>query len=572
MPPSPELISSRAYSRSTYWLSTSTGRPGVFVRASIAAVSPSVVNVGGMRTSTMARSTGWCSSNAAANAVGSPTAATTSMSLACSSRVSPSRRRARSSAMTTRTAPPSSRSSAPRPGCSGRRCRRRPRAAGRCRPDPCRRCPRPGGPRRGHCRDDHDDPAIAVLEVGPGPARPGVLDHVGQALRRREVERGLDRGRHRSRDVGGNRDRYRDVQGQSLDRPGEPPIGQHRRVDAVHDVAQLVQGRYGAGPRLVEQVRGRVRVGLDQASGQPEAHRQRDHAGLGAVVQVALDAAQLGGLDVQRATAGSAQHVDALQQFPLALRGEPVQHPGVDAEQGGQRRDREDRPEPAEPAEQPDDHLEHGDHHRDRAVYGQPSPASHPLLAGPRDGAGQAPRDRPPHPDPSRPEVALTAHPPDERRQETEPGGDRRPEAKRPRHAATAWTAGVRTARRLATLAVATVTTTATTATIGNSHGHVVGRNPDVLTTVYGITAPSDATPPTTMPVAAMSAASIPAIDVTCSRVEPASRCRPNSRRRAAIVATSVLTTMIAAKTHTMPTTTRLSSSTLLVATSCAAS
>ena len=67
---------------------------------------------------------------------------------------------------------------------------------------------------------------------------------------------------------------------------------------------------------------------------------------------------------------------------------------------------------------------------------------------------------------------------------------------------------------------------------------------------------PSDASPPHPMPVTTTSAPSSSIVVRTCSGVAPASRCWPNSRRRAEIAAASVFTIMIAAKTLIMPTTT----------------
>ena len=52
--------------------------------------------------------------------------------------------------------------------------------------------------------------------------------------------------------------------------------------------------------------------------GAAEVHAQRDEPRLRAVVQVALDAPQLGGLDVERARARAGQHVDALDELALA--------------------------------------------------------------------------------------------------------------------------------------------------------------------------------------------------------------------------------------------------------------
>ena len=45
--------------------------------------------------------------------------------------------------------------------------------------------------------------------------------------------------------------------------------------------------------------------------------RQRDEPRLRAVVQVAFDAPQLGGLDVERALPRTGQHVDALDELAL---------------------------------------------------------------------------------------------------------------------------------------------------------------------------------------------------------------------------------------------------------------
>src|SRR5690348_10589024 len=56
MPPLPLASSSRAYSCSTYWDSTSTGSPGTSRRAASAALMPSSVKLGGSLTSTMATS------------------------------------------------------------------------------------------------------------------------------------------------------------------------------------------------------------------------------------------------------------------------------------------------------------------------------------------------------------------------------------------------------------------------------------------------------------------------------------------------------------------------------------
>src|SRR6202051_524090 len=56
MPPLPLASSSRAYSCSTYWDRTRTGRPGTSRRAASAALIPSSVKVGGSLASTMGTS------------------------------------------------------------------------------------------------------------------------------------------------------------------------------------------------------------------------------------------------------------------------------------------------------------------------------------------------------------------------------------------------------------------------------------------------------------------------------------------------------------------------------------
>ena len=58
--------------------------------------------------------------------------------------------------------------------------------------------------------------------------------------------------------------------------------------------------------------------------GAAELHAERDEPRLRAVVQVALDPPQLGGLDVERAAPGARELVDALDELLLAHPREPV--------------------------------------------------------------------------------------------------------------------------------------------------------------------------------------------------------------------------------------------------------
>jgi hypothetical protein len=104
-------------------------------------------------------------------------------------------------------------------------------------------------------------------------------------------------------------------------------------VDAPGQVAQLDDGALGL---LV--CPGHQRLGLlvgQPLLGEPEVHREPDQARLGAVVQVALDAAQLGRLGVHRPGAGALQDLDALGRLGLAATGGGGLHRRVDADRDG---------------------------------------------------------------------------------------------------------------------------------------------------------------------------------------------------------------------------------------------
>ena len=128
-----------------------------------------------------------------------------------------------------------------------------------------------------------------------------MLGGVRQRLGDDEVGGGLDR-------RGGGRSSSRPrpsgsgaALGQRLERRAEPAVGEDRRVDAAGQVAQLLQRLADAGAGLGYQLLRALRVGLEPLLRQPEAHAERDEPGLRAVVQVALDAAELGVLILDRA-------------------------------------------------------------------------------------------------------------------------------------------------------------------------------------------------------------------------------------------------------------------------------
>ena len=135
---------------------------------------------------------------------------------------------------------------------------------------------------------------IALRHVDRRVAGVAVLGDVGERLGDDEVGGGLDRRRRAvgERDV--DLDRHRAAGGERRQRGVEPTVGQHRRVDAAHEVAQLADRQLGLLVGADDQLggAGRVAARLEPLTGHAEVHRQRDEALLGAVVEVALDAAR----------------------------------------------------------------------------------------------------------------------------------------------------------------------------------------------------------------------------------------------------------------------------------------
>ena len=62
----------------------------------------------------------------------------------------------------------------------------------------------------------------------------------------------------------------RGVQGQGADRVGEAAVGEHRRVDAAHQAAEVVQGAGGRLARLGDQGARGFRVGAHQFLGRAQ--------------------------------------------------------------------------------------------------------------------------------------------------------------------------------------------------------------------------------------------------------------------------------------------------------------
>ena len=179
--------------------------------------------------------------------------------------------------------------------------------------------PRPSSPTTTRSR-----PSL-VVELDPGVLVAGVLGGVGEALGDREVDRRLDRRGRPARQVAGHLDGHRHVEGQRPDRAVEAAVGEHRRVDAADHRAQVGDGGAGRRAGLVDGPAGRLRVGVELRLGHAQAHRHRDQPGLGAVVQVALEPAQLGGGVVHGLGAAAGQRLDPLLERLGAAVGE--EHP-----------------------------------------------------------------------------------------------------------------------------------------------------------------------------------------------------------------------------------------------------
>ena len=118
-----------------------------------------------------------------------------------------------------------------------------------------------------------------------------MLGGVGQRLGHRVIGGDLDLLGKPARAPHVEPDRHRGPAGQRPQRGGEPALGEHGRVDAPGQLAQLVHGRRRLLGQGVE-----LRVQLVRARGhgrlrRPQLHREGDQPLLGAVVQVALDPA-----------------------------------------------------------------------------------------------------------------------------------------------------------------------------------------------------------------------------------------------------------------------------------------
>jgi hypothetical protein len=178
-----------------------------------------------------------------------------------------------------------------------------------------------------------------VPDVDPSLPGRGVLGHVGHQLADREVDGRFDRWRQAAVQVAGQLDPHRAIQRHGPDRVGQAAVGQHRRVDAADQVAQLGQGLDRGVPGLDEQRPRRDRIGVDDLPGGIQGHAHRHQPGLRPVVQVTLDPADLGRSGVEGLGPGPRQLADPQRQLGRpGRRQHRAGHQRVTAEQPGCRR------------------------------------------------------------------------------------------------------------------------------------------------------------------------------------------------------------------------------------------
>ena len=164
--------------------------------------------------------------------------------------------------------------------------------------------------------------------------RPGVAGDVREALGDDEVGGGLDRAGKRSSgtpriEAGTVLRLARPAQGRV-----EAALGQHRRVDAAGELAQLGRrlAQVGASPRRAARGPRPGRSSTSRRRGHAQRHRDADELLLGAVVEVALDPPPrlVGGLDDARA------RLPQLALGPAAV-GDVAQVAGEDRRRRGRR-------------------------------------------------------------------------------------------------------------------------------------------------------------------------------------------------------------------------------------------
>ena len=177
-------------------------------------------------------------------------------------------------------------------------------------------------------------------------------------------------------------------------------------MDAAREVAELLQRGARRLARLGQVLRRLLGILLQLLLGQAEVHAERDEPRLRAVVQVALDAPQLGLGRLDRAGAGLRQLLHA-RLVLLAAR---------DRFQPERQRDHSDRPDgPERPASRCRPDADEEQREQDSLAYA-PGPAALRFARPPGRSDGERGRK----PDPDRPERAAAARRPDDEDEEVD--------------------------------------------------------------------------------------------------------------------------------------------------------
>jgi hypothetical protein len=107
------------------------------------------------------------------------------------------------------------------------------------------------GPTATVVTNDHAKHLSSVLDPDPRLAGLAVFDDVGYCFGHREIHSRLDRIRQPAPwQVHAHLDVYRHRDDQSPDGPYESPVGQHRRMDASHQVPQVGESGTSRGSCL----------------------------------------------------------------------------------------------------------------------------------------------------------------------------------------------------------------------------------------------------------------------------------------------------------------------------------
>lgn len=128
-------------------------------------------------------------------------------------------------------------------------------------------------------RDGDAQCAVPVADRDVDVLRDGVFGRVGQGLADREVGGGLDRGGEPAGQPGLDPDVQEAVERQCPHRVAQATVREDRWVDAMHQVAEVLQRAFGGPAHIEQQVTRGGRVGVQQPGGPVQGHAQGDEPG-----------------------------------------------------------------------------------------------------------------------------------------------------------------------------------------------------------------------------------------------------------------------------------------------------